>query len=115
LKAATKEKLYYSISEVAEITAVKQYVLRFWEKEFPQLKPKKNRAGNRSYQQKDIELIGHIKHLLYEEGFTIEGAKSKLKEVKNSEVGITVAEKVRLQKLLAEIRKEISALVKLLS
>jgi DNA-binding transcriptional MerR regulator len=115
LKASTKEKLYYSISEVAEITGIKPYVLRFWEKEFGQLKPKKNRAGNRSYQQKDIDLISQIKHLLYEEGYTIEGAKSKLREVRHSDLGAVVAEKVQLQNLLTEIRKEISALLKLLS
>jgi len=115
LKAKVNEKLYYSISEVAESTAVKSYVLRFWEKEFPQLKPKKNRSGNRSYQQKDIDLISQIKHLLYEEGYTIEGAKSKLKELKQSDLGETVAEKMHLQNLLAEVRKEISALLELLS
>jgi DNA-binding transcriptional MerR regulator len=115
LKTKVNDKLYYSISEVAEQAGVKPYVLRFWEKEFPQLKPKKNRSGNRSYQQKDIDLISQIKHLLYEEGFTIEGAKSKLRELKQSDVGDVVAEKMRLQKLLGEVRKEISALLKLLS
>jgi DNA-binding transcriptional MerR regulator len=115
LKTKLNDKLYYSISEVAEQAGVKPYVLRFWEKEFPQLKPKKNRSGNRSYQQKDIDLISQIKHLLYEEGFTIEGAKSKLKELKQSEVGDAVAENMRLQNLLGEIRKEISALLELLS
>ena len=115
MKASTKEKLYYSISEVAKKTDVKPYVLRFWEKEFSHLKPKKNRAGNRSYQQKDIDLINQIKHLLYEEGYTIEGAKSKLKELKHDDLGAVVAEKMRLQNLLVEIRKEISALLKILS
>lgn len=70
-------KLYYSISEVSGITGIKQYVLRFWEKEFSDLKPKKNRAGNRTYQLKDIELVNRIKNLLYEEGFTIEGARAQ--------------------------------------
>jgi DNA-binding transcriptional MerR regulator len=115
LKTKVNDKLYYSISEVADLAGVKPYVLRFWEKEFPQLKPKKNRSGNRSYQQKDIDLISQIKHLLYEEGFTIEGAKSKLKELKQSDVGDAVADKMRLQKLLGEVRKEISALLELLS
>lgn len=115
MKASTKDKLYYSISEVAEITGIKAYVLRFWEKEFTLLKPKKNRAGNRSYQQKDIDLVNQIKHLLYEEGYTIEGAKSKLKNLRRNDLGPVVAEKMELQNLLAEIRKEISALLKLLS
>lgn len=115
MKVSTKDKLYYSISEVAEITGIKAYVLRFWEKEFTLLKPKKNRAGNRSYQQKDIDLLNQIKHLLYEEGYTIEGAKSKLKNLRRNDLGPVVAEKMELQNLLAEIRKEISALLKLLS
>lgn len=115
MKASTKDKLYYSISEVAKKTDVKPYVLRFWEKEFSRLKPKKNRAGNRSYQQKDIDLINQIKHLLYQEGYTIEGAKSKLKDLKHDDLGAVVAEKMRLQNLLTEIRKEISSLLKVLS
>ncbi|HPC36183.1 MAG TPA: MerR family transcriptional regulator [Candidatus Marinimicrobia bacterium] len=76
------KKLYYSIGEVSEITGLKQYVLRYWEKEFPALAPAKNRAGNRTYREKDIQLIQYIKHLLYEKRFTIEGAKQKLKEIK---------------------------------
>jgi len=115
LRASTKNKLYYSISEVSQITKIKPYVLRFWEKEFNLLKPKKNKAGNRSYQQRDIDLINQIKHLLYEEGYTIEGAKSKLKNRKHDDLGQVVAEKMRLQNLLAEIRKEISAILKVLS
>jgi len=115
LKVSAKDKLYYSISEVAQITGIKPYVLRFWEKEFGLLRPKKNKAGNRSYQQKDIDLINQIKHLLYEEGYTIEGAKSKLKNLRHDDLGPVVAEKMRLQNLLAEIRKEISALLEILS
>jgi DNA-binding transcriptional MerR regulator len=115
LKASAKDKLYYSISEVAQITKIKPYVLRFWEKEFGLLKPKKNRAGNRSYQQKDIEIINQIKHLLYDEGFTIEGAKSKLRNLRHDDPGTVVAEKVQLQNLVSEIKKEVTALLKLLS
>lgn len=76
-----KEKVYYSISDVAEITGLEQYVLRFWEKEFSILRPKKNRAGNRAYQKKDIEIIEKIQFLLYEEMYTIEGARKKLKQL----------------------------------
>ena len=115
MKASTNDKLYYSISEVAQLTGIKPYVLRFWEKEFAILRPKKNKAGNRSYQQKDIDLINQIKHLLYEEGYTIEGAKSKLKNFRHDDLGPVVAEKMRLQSLLAEIKKEISALLEILS
>src|SRR5512145_1064623 len=73
------KKLYYSISEVSKITDIEQYVLRYWETEFEQLKPAKNRAGNRIYTNKDIQLILFIKKLLREERYTIEGAKQVLK------------------------------------
>ena len=116
LTSKLDSKLYYSISEVAEMTGLKPYVLRFWEKEFPLLKPKKNRAGNRSYQQKDIELLNQIKHLLYDEGYTIEGAKSRLKMLRSEDdEAKLVAEKMRLKNLLIEIRKELSELLKSLS
>jgi DNA-binding transcriptional MerR regulator len=77
-------KTYYSIREVCEQTALEPHVLRYWESEFPQLRPKKNRAGNRAYRDKDIETIFAIKRLLYEEQFTIPGAKKKLSEEKSS-------------------------------
>jgi DNA-binding transcriptional MerR regulator len=77
-----QKKLYYSISEVCTMTGLEQHVLRYWESEFPQLKPKKNRAGNRAYREKDIDIINYIKNLLYVEKFTITGAKKKLAESK---------------------------------
>ena len=79
---ANKEvkKLYYSIGEVSEITGLKQYVLRYWESEFSQLKPSKNSAGNRNYRKADIDLINEIKELLYDRRFTIKGAKQHLKD-----------------------------------
>ncbi len=72
------KKLYYSISEVSKLTDLEQYVLRYWESEFEQLKPAKNRAGNRIYTNRDIKLILYIKKLLREERYTIEGAKQVL-------------------------------------
>ncbi|MBK9099836.1 MAG: MerR family transcriptional regulator [bacterium] len=72
------KKLYYSISEVSKITDIEQYVLRYWETEFEQLTPQKNRAGNRIYTNKDIRLILYIKELLREKKYTIEGAKKIL-------------------------------------
>ncbi len=75
MKDLSIKKLYYSISEVSKITNIEQYVLRYWETEFDQLKPQKNRAGNRIYTNKDIQLILHIKTLLRERKYTIEGAK----------------------------------------
>ena len=78
MEAREFKKLYYSISEVSEVTGLKQYVLRYWETEFPQLKPAKNRAGNRNYRLSDIDLIMEIKSLLYDRKFTIKGAKQFL-------------------------------------
>ncbi len=78
MKDLSIKKLYYSISEVSKITEVEQYVLRYWETEFDQLKPQKNRAGNRIYTNKDIKLILQIKNLLRDQKYTIEGAKNIL-------------------------------------
>ncbi len=80
MKDLSIKKLYYSISEVSKITEIEQYVLRYWETEFEQLKPQKNRAGNRIYTNKDIQLILYIKELLREKKYTIEGAKKILEE-----------------------------------
>ena len=75
MKDLSIKKLYYSISEVSKITNIEQYVLRYWETEFEELKPSKNRAGNRIYTNKDIKLLLQIKKLLRDEKYTIEGAK----------------------------------------
>ena len=80
MQARKLNKLYYSIGEVSEITGLKQYVLRYWETEFSQLSPSKNRAGNRNYKEFDVNLILEIKDLLYKRKFTIKGAKQHLKD-----------------------------------
>lgn len=79
MKNFSMKKLYYSISEVSRICDLEQYVLRYWETEFEQLKPAKNSSGNRIYTNKDIKMILLIKKLLKEEKYTIEGAKKILK------------------------------------
>lgn len=91
----TMKKLYYSISEVGKITDLEQYVLRYWETEFEQLKPAKNLAGNRIYTNKDIKLILHIKRLLKEEKYTIEGAKKLLKNYNSREESVETKESSR--------------------
>lgn len=78
------KKLYYSISEVSEMTGLKQYVLRYWETEFLELRPSKNRAGNRIYKDKDIRLINQIKDLLYNKKYTIDGARIYLQQSNES-------------------------------
>jgi DNA-binding transcriptional MerR regulator len=69
------DKLYYRIGEVARLCGVETYVLRFWETEFPQLKPNKSGAGQRLYRRREVDLARRIRHLLYEEGYTIPGAR----------------------------------------
>ena len=117
------KKLYYSIREVSEITGLKQYVLRYWETEFPDLKPAKNRAGNRIYKQKDIDLIKRIKNLLYNEKFTIDGARKKLKEDIDEDIqgqqdlfmGEPASEKaVNARQLVREIKEDIHGILGLL-
>ena len=73
------DKLYFRIGEVARLCDLPAYVLRFWETEFPQLSPKKSSKGQRLYRQRDVEHLVRIKKLLYEEGFTIAGARQHLK------------------------------------
>ena len=75
------DKLYFKIGEVAEITGVKPYVLRYWESEFKMVNPSKSRSRQRLYRKSDVELIFRIKELLYEERYTINGARKKLKEL----------------------------------
>ena len=78
------DKLYFPIREVARITGVEPYVLRFWEKEFPMFRPLKGGTGHRRYRKQDIEMALEIKRLLYEQCFTIAGARSQLKKGKGS-------------------------------
>ena len=84
-------KLFFKIGEVCELTDTQPYVLRYWESEFPALAPAKNNSGQRIYRRRDIETILRIKTLLYEEGFTIAGAKKKLElEMKEQAKGASV-------------------------
>jgi len=88
------EKIYFKIGEVCELVDVQAHVLRYWETEFPQLAPQKNRSGQRSYRRKDVEISLRIKELLYDELYTIAGARKKLQveirengKAKNAETG----------------------------
>lgn len=79
------DKRYFSIGETSLLCAVKPHVLRYWEQEFPQLKPSTRTGGRRYYQQKDIHIVRRIRELLYEQGFTILGAKKQLQAFKPTE------------------------------
>tara|TARA_B100001996_G_C18318364_1_gene461541 strand:+ start:194 stop:565 length:372 start_codon:yes stop_codon:yes gene_type:complete len=110
------KKLYYSIGEVSKITDLKQYVLRYWETEFKQLNPNKNKAGNRTYRQKDIDTILEIKNLLYKEKFTIEGARKMLVQPSKNTKVIVEAEKKAIttgvdKKTLEKIRNELKTIL----
>jgi DNA-binding transcriptional MerR regulator len=107
---ASKE--YYSIGEVCEITALKPHVLRYWESQFRILNPSKNRAGNRAYRRKDIQLIQLVKHLLYTEKFTIEGARQKLEDIRRGkETGVEApSEEAQTQDILRGLKHELEEL-----
>ena len=104
------EKLFYKIGEVSRLTGLEAYVLRYWETEFPMLKPRKNRGGQRVYLRKEIDLIMKIKHMLHEEGYTILGARKKLQGEVPEKSGKKVPDilkkvKTELQDILKDIRK----------
>ena len=99
------QKLYYSVSEVSDLTGVKPHVLRFWEKEFPMLRPKRGKSGNRSYREREIDVIRTIKRLLYEEKYTIQGAVEKLRQGNlEEEEAFTPAPPDRREDVLQDVR-----------
>jgi len=102
-------KRYFTIGEVSELCAVKPHVLRYWEQEFPQLKPVKRRGNRRYYQRQDVLLIRQIRELLYEQGFTIGGARQQLDNDNGSDTND------RRKQLIQEFRAELEALLQLLS
>jgi DNA-binding transcriptional MerR regulator len=123
------DKLYFRIGEVARLCGVETYVLRFWETEFPALGPKKSGTGHRLYRRKDVELVLEIKRLLYEQRFTIEGARKFLETRAKHEVvpapaaagkrkrvqrDLFDADPAEITPLLGKIREELKAIAKLL-
>ncbi len=104
------EKQYFRIGEVAEIAEVEPYVLRFWETEFPSLKPSKTKSNRRQYSRRDVEHVLRIRDLLYEDGYTIPGARRRLKS-RTPEAKIEVP--ARTRGLLGRIKKEAEDLLRL--
>ena len=117
-------KRYFAIGEVSDLCAVKPHVLRYWEQEFPQLKPIKRRGNRRYYQLDDVLMVRHIRSLLYEQGFTIGGARQRLKDQPKAErlkaiqplpasndAGPAQAGPSRKQKELHDIRSELENLL----
>ncbi len=103
-------KRYFTIGEVSELCGVKPHVLRYWEQEFTQLKPVKRRGNRRYYQHHEVLLIRRIRELLYQEGFTISGARNRLGEsaIQQNEDAVEVE---RYKAIVAELRGEISDLL----
>jgi len=111
-------KIYYSISEVAELTDVKPHVLRYWESKFKMLKPKKNRAGNRMYRPKEIGLILRIKELLYEKKYTIAGARRTLldeRKMGNNQLEMQFEKKVLEKSVVKEVKEGLEEILEMLS
>jgi len=111
----TGEKPYRSIREVSETLGVKAHVLRYWETQFPMLRPRKGRSGVRMYRPKDLELLQQIRQLLYERGFTIAGARRKLVAERHPEEETGGATVPAPATLLREIRRELKVLQALLA
>ena len=109
LKEKPIEKLYYSIGEVATMFEVNVSLLRFWEKEFDILKPKKNKKGNRLFRANDLNNLKIIYHLVKERGFTLDGAKKKLRENKGDTINnIEIVNRLKdIRQFLVEIRDEL--------
>lgn len=107
-------KEYYSIGEVCDLVGLKPHVLRYWESQFPALKPSKNRAGNRVYQRKEIRLVILVKRLLYEEKYTIEGARQKVEELRRGGDVEEAAQRSLDRATVDEVRAELREIVDLL-
>ena len=106
------KKEYYSIGEVCEITGLKPHVLRYWETQFRGLAPVKNRAGNRAYRKKEIEMVQLIKELLYERKYTIEGARQKLVELRRGGEQLSVElEEARVKDTMETLAADLAQLV----
>jgi DNA-binding transcriptional MerR regulator len=114
------DRLYYRIGEVSRITGLKPHVLRYWESEFKVIKPHKGGSLQRLYRRKDLDLILKIKKLLYEEGFTIAGAKKKIRDVErleNKQLKLKLVEKKSNGKdheLLASVKEELKGIRRML-
>ena len=108
-KEKPTEKLFYKIGEVADMFEVNVSLIRFWEKEFDILKPKKNKKGNRLFAKKDVDNLTNIYHLIKERGFTLEGAKQKLKENKSDTIdNIEIVNHLKdIRGFLVKLREEL--------
>ena len=113
MKSLPQGKLYYSISEVSDLVGVKAHVLRYWETQFKMLRPRKGRGGARMYRKRDVEILFDIKQLLYDQRFTIEGAKRKLlddRAMEKDQLGLPFA-KLDREEALRGLREDLQELL----
>jgi DNA-binding transcriptional MerR regulator len=108
------KKVYYSIGEVCDLSGLKPHVLRYWETQFEVLNPTKNRAGNRVYRARDVEVVLLVKRLLYDEKYTIEGANQKLIEMRRDRELRSEGQEVVAPEFLVGIKQELEELRDLL-
>lgn len=116
MSTSVPDKLYYKIGEVSEITGIEPYVLRYWESEFKIMSPSRSRSRQRLYRKRDLELIMEIKRLLYDERFTIEGAKKRLQRAgrgrnKQLELGL---QEPSYKEALTQIKEELEQIREIL-
>ena len=109
------KKAYYSIGEVCDLTGLKAHVLRYWETQFELLHPTKNRAGNRVFRPKEIELILLVKHLLYEQKFTIYGARQRLLDMRKGGEILAVRRDMVDREFLASMKQELQQVKEVLA
>ena len=109
------KKAYYSIGEVSDLTGLKAHVLRYWETQFELLHPTKNRAGNRVFRPKEIELILLVKHLLYEQKFTIGGARQRLLDMRKGGEILAVTRDMVDREFLAGMKQELQQVKEVLA
>ena len=103
------KKLYYTIGEVSKMTGLEAHVLRFWETEFAELRPRKNRKGHRAYMEKDIRIVERIKYLLKERGLTIKGAQQALSAEESGTGSEPVRNLIELRRFLGDVLQQLEA------
>ena len=114
-RAPVVPREYYSIGEVCELVGVKPHVLRYWETQFPSLAPAKNRSGNRVYRRKEIKLILLVKHLLYKEKYTIEGARKRIEQLRRGGGLPEATDRALDSEMIAMLRSELRHVLDLLN
>jgi DNA-binding transcriptional MerR regulator len=109
------QREFYAIGEVCDLFGIKPHVLRYWETQFPGLNPSKNRAGNRVYRQRDLELIALIQHLVHDERYTIEGARARIAELRSEGGAAELAGRALEQSFVRSLRGELEELLEILT